>query len=145
MTDAMKRIEELRKVIQSRDEMTTGVMELFDLAESLAAELEQIRGAGDEEVERHFVNLRRVFGNDDAMAQSLAADAIYALRKTLITRGRERDAALKRVKELEAENEDVQHAMGVLERAGFTGFELPLKPETAKDAASKAIVYRVEL
>lgn len=62
--------------------------------------LRQAREAGDEEVERHFGNLRKVFGSTDSMAQSLAADAICFLRQKLQT-AREEIERLKEPRRVE--------------------------------------------
>lgn len=111
MSEPTKRIEELRNEWKRQlngnasgtfHGMAELASESLRLASSLAAELDAIRGAGDEELNW----CREELADTDAelrLIQDLNENHDIA-----ITRGRERDAALQRVAELEAELKEKQ-------------------------------------
>lgn len=108
MSDTTKRIEELKERVRRDDgfvaSQTANVYDAIALAESLAAELEAIRGAGDEEVEECAREAENGIGTDwygDRKGCQNASEYLEKLKDISIARGRDRDAALKRVAELE--------------------------------------------
>lgn len=115
----------------SRDGKLAGDCEV----ETMARELLAIREAGDEEVEKHFANLRLVFGNTDSMAQSLAADSIYALRKIVA----ERKELRQRLREAQAEIERLRvSSFAAPEGTTIQSLQSQIATLTAELAALKA-------
>lgn len=120
MTDYKAKIEELKREYTSAGAnplfAAIVVRKMFTLAESLLAELTAIRGARDEEVNGRAGDIRNwtdtllkkyVWQQLDIEGQVMVKDiASFAkeVAEFAISRGRERDAALRQVKELKEEN-----------------------------------------
>ena len=113
MTDYAKKIEELKtrigefRVLDSQREMVPLIEELCTLAKALLSELTAIRGAGDEEVRSAVQECYNCFGEIGRVLKS--SPHLMKLEDIAISRGQQRDEALKRVGELEEEVERLRN------------------------------------